>query len=56
MWLRGYLRRMTRVERWERRTDVPLILLALAFLVAYAIPVIHPDLDPGLTVFFDVVS
>ena len=24
------------VERWERRTEVPLILLALAFLVAYA--------------------
>jgi voltage-gated potassium channel len=47
---------MTRVKRWERRTDVPLILLALAFLVAYAVPVIHPDLDPGLLGFFDVVS
>jgi len=47
---------MTRVERWERRTDVPLILLALAFLVAYAVPVIHPDLDPGVVDFFNVVS
>jgi len=47
---------MTRVERWERRTDIPLILLALAFLVAYAVPVIHPALDPGVADFFNVVS
>ncbi|HET7724803.1 MAG TPA: ion channel [Propionibacteriaceae bacterium] len=47
---------MTRVERWDRRTDVPLILLAVAFLVAYAIPVIHPALDPGLLEVLDAVS
>lgn len=47
---------MTRVERWERRTDVPLILLATAFLVAYAVPVIHPDLDRGVVDFLNVVS
>lgn len=47
---------MTRVKRWERRSDVPLLLLALAFLVAYAVPVIHPDLRPGVAEFFMVVS
>jgi voltage-gated potassium channel len=47
---------MTRVERWERRTDVPLILLALAFLVAYAVPVIDPALDAGLLEVMNAVS
>lgn len=37
---------MTRVERWERRSEIPLILLALAFLLAYAWPVLEPGLDP----------
>jgi voltage-gated potassium channel len=36
---------VTRVERWERRVEVPLLLLALAFLVAYAWPVLDPRLD-----------
>jgi voltage-gated potassium channel len=36
------------VERWERRAEVPLLLLALAFVVAYAWPVLRPDLDPSL--------
>ena len=35
---------------------VPLILLALAFLVAYAVPVIRTRLDPGVATFFAVVS
>ena len=37
-------------QAWERRAEVPLLLLALAFLVAYAWPVIDPSLDrpPGL--------
>ncbi|WP_151081430.1 potassium channel family protein [Nocardioides cynanchi] len=39
---------MTRVERWERRVEVPLLLLALAFLVAYAWPVLDPRLDSTL--------
>lgn len=39
---------MTRVERWERRTEVPLLLLALAFLVAYAWPILDPGLHPTL--------
>jgi voltage-gated potassium channel len=44
------------VERWERRADVPLTLLALAFLVAYAWPVLDPSLDPDLLTFFTLVS
>lgn len=36
---------MTRVGVWERRTEVPLLLLAVAFLVAYAWPVIEPDMS-----------
>lgn len=47
---------MTRVERWERRSEVPLLLLALAFLVAYAWPVLNPHLSPELEAFLNVVS
>ncbi|MEI2713388.1 MAG: hypothetical protein V9G04_08850 [Nocardioides sp.] len=36
---------MTRVERWERRAETPLLLLAVAFLVAYAWPVLDPRLS-----------
>ncbi|MFC7489441.1 MULTISPECIES: potassium channel family protein [unclassified Knoellia] len=39
---------MTRVERYERRSEIPLLLLAAAFLVAYAWPVLDPRLDLGL--------
>lgn len=47
---------MTRVERWEKRAEVPLLLLAVAFLVAYAWPVLDPRLDPGLRSFFVALS
>jgi voltage-gated potassium channel len=47
---------MTRVERWERRAEVPLLLLSLAFLVAYAWPVLDPRLDRGWREFFETVS
>jgi voltage-gated potassium channel len=47
---------MTRVQRWERRSEVPLLLLALAFLVAYAWPVFDPRLDHDLRSFLSVVS
>ncbi len=36
----------TRLERWEARTDTPLLVAAAAFLVAYATPIVHPQL-PG---------
>lgn len=45
-----------RVERWERRAEIPLILLALAFLVAYAWPVLDPRIDSGLKGFLAVIS
>jgi voltage-gated potassium channel len=47
---------MTAVERWERRADVPLLLLAAAFLVAYAWPVVNTELDSGLRSVLSVVS
>ncbi len=36
---------MTRLERYQQRTSVPLIVGALVFLVVYAIPVIWPGVD-----------
>lgn len=46
----------TRVERWERRTDVPLIALAVAFLLAYAWPVLDPRLDADLRTILSGVA
>jgi voltage-gated potassium channel len=48
--------RMTRVERWEQRSEVPLLLLAGAFLVAYAWPVLDPELSPDLATVMRVAS
>jgi voltage-gated potassium channel len=47
---------MSRVERWERRAEVPLMLLAIAFLVAYVWPVLDPRLDAGIRSFLAIVS
>lgn len=47
---------MTRVERWEHRAEIPLILLALAFLVAYAWPILNPNLDPSVLSVLTSVS
>lgn len=44
------------VERWERRSEVPLILLAVAFLVAYAWPVLDPRLEPDLRTVLGAVT
>jgi len=38
---------MTRVERWERRTEWPLSAAAMSFLVAYAVPIAWPDVGWG---------
>ncbi len=46
----------SRVESWERRSEVPLLLLAGAFLVAYAWPILDPRLDPDLRTSLAVVS
>src|SRR3954447_24266279 len=47
---------MTRVERYERRSEIPMMLLAVAFLIAYAVPVLDPDLDPDLRDSLTVLS
>src|SRR5688500_3576825 len=47
---------MTRVEAWERRLEVPLLLLAGAFLVAYAWPVVDPSIPRDLQSLLTVVS
>ncbi|MDR7384750.1 potassium channel family protein [Promicromonospora iranensis] len=47
---------MTRVERWERRAEVPLLLLAVAFLVAYAWPVLDPRLHSDIATVLQVAT
>lgn len=47
---------MTRLDRWERRAELPLLLLAVAFLVAYAWPVLDPRLSPDLATVLDLAS
>lgn len=47
---------MTPVQRWEKRAEVPLLLLALAFLIAYAWPVLDPRLDPDLRTILEIAS
>lgn len=46
----------TRVERWERRAEVPMLLLSFAFVGAYAWTVIDPTLSPTLESFLVAVS
>ncbi|WP_203416590.1 potassium channel family protein [Jiangella ureilytica] len=36
------------MDRWEQRTEWPLMAAALLFLVSYAWPILDPDLSPGL--------
>jgi voltage-gated potassium channel len=47
---------LSRVEQYERRSEVPLLLLAVAFLVAYVWPVLDPKLDRDVRTFLDAVS
>lgn len=47
---------MTPVQRWEKRAEIPLFLLAIAFLVAYAWPVLDPRLDPDLRTSLSIAS
>ncbi|MGW4689239.1 potassium channel family protein [Streptomyces sp. NPDC004244] len=35
----------SRQLRWERRSQTPLLVLAVAFAVAYAVPIVVPDAD-----------
>ncbi|SDC13409.1 potassium channel family protein [Nocardioides lianchengensis] len=47
---------MSRVERWESRAEVPLLLLAVAFLVAYAWPILDPRIDREVASFLGLLS
>ena len=38
---------MDRLQIWERRSEWPLGIAALTFLIAYAWPILQPDLSPG---------
>jgi voltage-gated potassium channel len=42
--------------RWERRTQRPLLALALAFAGAYAVPIVHNPAGPSLTFACTVVE
>lgn len=44
-----------RVQRWERRTGRWLVVLAVAFLAAYAIPILWPDLPRPWPFLFDAL-
>lgn len=52
----GSTAELTRVERWERRAEVPMLLLSFAFVGAYAWTVIDPTLSPTLESFLVAVS
>jgi Ion channel. len=45
----------TRLERWERYSEWPVTALALLFLLAYAAPIIWPDLPASLVTASTVV-
>lgn len=38
----------SRQSRWERRTQMPLLVLALGFALAYAVPIVAPDASPAV--------
>ncbi|AZM53041.1 ion transporter [Streptomyces sp. WAC 01529] len=42
--------------RWERRTQRPLLMLAVAFAVAYAVPIVMPDASRTVTQTCTVVE
>lgn len=42
--------------RWERRTQGPLLVLAVAFAVAYAVPIVAPDASEGVGTTCTVVE
>ena len=36
------------VRRWERASELPLMIAAVVFLAAYAVPILDPDLPSWL--------
>jgi voltage-gated potassium channel len=45
----------SRVERWERSAQLPLMAVSLLFVAAYAWPILDPGLDPALVSLCDLV-
>ncbi|REF30644.1 potassium channel family protein [Calidifontibacter indicus] len=43
-------------ERWERATEWPLMATAVAFLVAYAVPILWPDVGTTVRAVCEVVQ
>ncbi|MFI5531205.1 potassium channel family protein [Kitasatospora sp. NPDC051853] len=39
---------MTRLERWECLTQLPLMVLSVLFAVAYAVPILRPEAHPAV--------
>ena len=48
--------RTGRAERWERATEWPLMAAAVAFLVAYAAPILWPDVGTTVRAVCEVVQ
>ena len=48
--------RTGRAERWERATEWPLMAAAVAFLVAYAVPILWPDVGTTVRTVCEVVQ
>jgi voltage-gated potassium channel len=44
------------LDQWERRTDWPLTVLAVAFLGCYAWPILQSDLDATLSGLLSILS
>jgi len=36
------------MRRWARASELPLMIAAVVFLAAYAVPILHPDLPSWL--------
>jgi voltage-gated potassium channel len=45
-----------RADRWERRTALPLTVLSVVFLAAYAVPVLWPGLPPWVHLTCEAVA
>lgn len=46
---------MNRVERWERRAEIPLMTIAVVFLIAYAVPIVRPSVSDDVRFWCEVV-
>ena len=45
-----------KVEQWEKRSEIPMLLMAAAFMVAYAWPVLDPRMTPDTHTILNFLS